>query len=43
MLMNECFPNDWKKANIIPFYKTGDKHLIKKCVTPQTSSPVIHL
>ena len=25
---NECFPNEWKKANIVPAYKKGDKQLI---------------
>ena len=28
-LENECFPNEWKKANIVPTYKKGDKQLIQ--------------
>ena len=27
-LENECFPNEWKKENIVPAYKKGDKQLI---------------
>ena len=27
-LKNECFPNEWKKANIVPAYKKGNKQLI---------------
>ena len=27
-IMNECFPNEWKKANTIPVHK-GDKQIIK--------------
>ena len=26
---NQCFPNEWKKANIVPVYKKNDKQLIK--------------
>ena len=27
-IINECFPNQWKKANVIPVYKKGDKQII---------------
>ena len=28
-LENECFPNVWKKANIVPIHKKGHKQLIQ--------------
>ena len=28
-LENECFPNQWKKANIVPIHKKGDNQLIQ--------------
>ena len=28
-LESECFPKEWKKADIIPVYKENDKQLIK--------------
>ena len=28
-LENECFTNEWKKANIVPIHKKGDKQLIQ--------------
>ena len=28
-LENECFPNEWKKANIVPIHKKVNKQLIK--------------
>ena len=28
-LHNECFPQTWKKANIIPIHEKGDKQLKK--------------
>ena len=24
-----CFPNEWKKANVVPVYKKNDKQLLK--------------
>ena len=27
-LDKECFPNEWRKVNIVPAYKKGDKQLI---------------
>ena len=31
-LENECFPNEWKKANIVPIHKKGDKQLIQNYI-----------
>ena len=28
-LENECFPNEWKKANVVPIHKKADKQLIQ--------------
>ena len=28
-VINECFPNEWKKANVIPVHEKGDKQIIK--------------
>ena len=28
-LEGECFPKEWKKANIVPVHKKNDKQLIK--------------
>ena len=28
-LENECFPNEWKKVNIVPIHKKDDKQLIQ--------------
>ena len=28
-LESECFPKEWKKANIVPVHKKHDKQLIK--------------
>ena len=25
--MNECFQNEWKKANIVPVHKKGDEQV----------------
>ena len=25
-----CFPSDWKKANVVPVHKKGDKATVKK-------------
>ena len=36
IVMNECFPNEWVKVNIIPVHIKGEKKIIKKlptCVT----------
>ena len=27
-VISECFPNEWKKANVIPVHKEGDKQII---------------
>ena len=27
------FPNEWKKANVIPVYKKGDKQILKNYQT----------
>ena len=29
-LINECLPNEWEKANIIPVHKKRDKQITKK-------------
>ena len=28
-VINECFPNEWKKANTIPVHKKGGMRIIK--------------
>ena len=30
ILVKECFPNEKKKANMVPIHKKGDKQLIEK-------------
>ena len=29
-VINESFPNEWEKADVIPVHKKGDKQIIKK-------------
>ena len=36
-LENECFPNKWKKANIVPIHKKDDKQLVQNYL----STPII--
>ena len=31
MLVSGSFPCDWKKANIVPIHKKGDKQTLKNC------------
>ena len=36
IIFNQClqtgrFPNDWKKGNVIPVFKKGDKQILKNC------------
>ena len=31
VVINEYFPNEWKKANVIPVHKKGDMQIIKNC------------
>ena len=38
-LENQCFPNEWKKANIVPIHKKGDKQLIQN-YRPVTLLPI---
>ena len=46
--MNECFPNEWKKANIMPAHKNSDKQskiadLFYSCVLVAKSSKKSYL
>ena len=34
-LKNKCCPNEWKKANIAPIHKKGDKQLIETQIIDQ--------
>ena len=36
IIFNQClqtgrFPNDWRKGNVIPVFKKGDKQILKNC------------
>ena len=39
-LETDQFPPDWKKANVVPFFKKGDKQLLKN-YRPMSLLPII--
>ena len=39
-VINKSSPNEWKKGDIIPFHKKGDKQIIKNYRRPGSLLPI---